>query len=118
MRAITNLLDNAIKYSPTPGKIFVRIDHGIYADSEALVVTIHDQGTGIDPDLLPDIFKRFSARAREGSRIKSSGLGLAYVKAVALRHGGSVEAENPPEGGALFRLSLPKASDFSPDPGV
>ncbi|RDV06462.1 CHASE2 domain-containing protein [Sphingorhabdus pulchriflava] len=112
-RAITNLLDNAIKYSPTPGKIIARIEHAHFAGSKALAVVIHDQGKGIDPDLLPDIFKRFAARAREGSRIKSSGLGLAYVKAVALRHGGSIEAENPEQGGALFRLTLPKASDVS-----
>ena len=118
MRAITNLLDNAIKYSPTPGKIFVKIEYSVYAGSEALDVVIHDQGKGIDPDLLPNIFRRFSARAREGSRIKSSGLGLAYVKAVALRHGGSVEAKNPAQGGALFRLSLPKASELNPDPDV
>ena len=118
MRAITNLLDNAIKYSPTPGKIFVKIEHSLYAGSEALDVVIHDQGKGIDPDLLPNIFRRFSARAREGSRIKSSGLGLAYVKAVALRHGGSVEAENLAQGGALFRLTLPKASELNPDPDV
>jgi signal transduction histidine kinase len=114
-RAITNLLDNAIKYSPKTGKIFVRIDHGLAADSRAIVVVIHDQGKGIDPDFLPHLFKRFAARARDGSRIKSSGLGLAYVKAVAMRHGGSIEAENSLQGGAVFRLTLPKALDVSPD---
>ena len=93
----------------------MKIEHSLFAGSEALDVVIHDQGKGIDPDLLPNIFRRFSARAREGSRIKSSGLGLAYVKAVALRHGGSVEAENPAQGGALFRLTLPKASEVSPN---
>jgi signal transduction histidine kinase len=100
-RALTNLVDNAIKYSPEGGKITID-------------VAVQDQGKGIDADLLPQLFTRF-ATGREGtSRVKSLGLGLAFVRAVAERHQGTVRAENNPTGGARFRMTLPESVEEMP----
>ncbi len=105
-RALTNLVDNAIKYSPDNGKITInvaRIEGGM------LELSVQDQGKGIDADLLPQLFTRF-ASGREGtSRVKSLGLGLAFVRAVAERHHGMVTAENSASGGARFILTLPES---------
>ncbi len=96
-RAIGNLLDNAAKWSPPDGRVEVAV-----RDGEVLV---RDHGPGIDEGDLPHIFDRFyrspAARGRPGS-----GLGLAIVRQVATAHGGTVEAERPPDGGTLMRLRL------------
>src|SRR5206468_8849412 len=97
-RAVTNLLDNAAGHSPPDGVVEVRLRGG--------ELTVRDFGTGIPPDELPHVFDRFfrgaSARGRPGA-----GLGLAIVRQVATQHGGTVAAEHPPGGGAMFRLRLP-----------
>jgi CHASE2 domain-containing sensor protein/signal transduction histidine kinase len=114
-RALTNLVDNAIKYSPDGGKITVdvaRIGDGL------LELSVQDQGKGIDADLLPQLFTRF-ATGREGtSRVKSLGLGLAFVRAVAERHNGTVRAENDPQGGARFTMTLPESVEENVSEGV
>ena len=96
-RAVGNLLDNAVKWSPPGGAIEVTV-HG----SE---VTVRDHGRGIDADDLPLVFDRFY-RATSARGMPGSGLGLAIVKQVAEQHGGSVSAEAPEGGGALLRLQL------------
>ncbi len=110
-RALTNLVDNAIKFSPDGGRIIIdvtRVGGGL------LELSVQDQGDGIDADLLPQLFTRF-ASGREGtSRVKSLGLGLAFVRAVAERHDGSVRAENNPSGGARFVLTLPESLEEIP----
>ncbi len=97
-RAVTNLLDNAAKWSPAAESIDVLVDDGS--------VTVRDHGPGFAAEDLPHIFDRFyrSAMARG---MPGSGLGLAIVRQVAETHGGTVVAENAPGGGALLRLSLP-----------
>jgi two-component system sensor histidine kinase MprB len=99
-RAIANLLDNAVKYSP-PGEPVE-----IHLRDEAL--TVRDHGPGISTEDLPHIFDRFyrgaEARGRPGS-----GLGLAIVRQVASQQGGSITAEPAPGGGTLMRLVLPGA---------
>ncbi len=98
-RAIVNLLDNAVKFSPDGAVVDVRCT----VDGE---VTVRDHGPGIAPEDLPRIFDRFyrsdAARGKPGS-----GLGLAIVKQVADAHGGTVSAESAPDGGALIRLRVP-----------
>ena len=105
-RALTNLVDNAIKHSPDNGRIIIdvaRVGGGF------LELSVQDEGAGIDNNLLPQLFTRF-ATGREGtSRVKSLGLGLAFVRAVADRHDGSVRAENNASGGARFTLTLPES---------
>jgi two-component system, OmpR family, sensor histidine kinase MprB len=97
-RAVGNLLDNAVKWSP-PGRAVEVAVHG----GE---VTVRDHGPGIAEDDLPHVFDRFY-RAPAARGLPGSGLGLAIVKQVAETHGGSVVAEPAPGGGARLRLALP-----------
>jgi len=99
-RAITNLLDNAAKFSPDGGTVHVTLHHG------ALVVD--DEGPGIPEDDLPHVFDRFY-RATESRSMPGSGLGLSIVRQVAERHGGTVTATRSPYGGARLELRLPGA---------
>ena len=98
-RAITNLLDNAAKWSPAGSLVDVHLDGN--------ELRVRDRGPGIAEADLPHIFDRFyraaAARGRPGS-----GLGLAIVRQVAESHGGHVTAEQAEGGGALFRLKLPQ----------
>jgi two-component system, OmpR family, sensor histidine kinase MprB len=105
-RAVLNLLDNAIKFSPTGGTVRVRL--GPTGDGFA-ALQVSDQGLGISDEDLPRVFDRFY-RSREARTLPGSGLGLAIVKQAALRHGGEVLAGQSPEGGALFTLRLPGVS--------
>jgi two-component system, OmpR family, sensor histidine kinase MprB len=106
-RAVNNLIDNAVNYSPNGSPVEVSL-HG---DE----LTVRDHGPGISSTDLPHVFDRFyrgvEARSRPGS-----GLGLAIVRQVAEQHGGSVEAERPSGGGTLMRLRLPGAGPVEPLP--
>jgi two-component system sensor histidine kinase MprB len=97
-RAVGNLLDNAVKWSPPGEPVEVAVNGG--------EVTVRDHGPGIAEDDLPHVFDRFY-RATGARGLPGSGLGLAIVKQVADAHGGTVVAEQAPGGGALLRLSLP-----------
>lgn len=99
-RAVSNLIDNAAKWTPPAGEVEVDVRSG--------TVTVRDHGPGIDPEDLPRVFDRFY-RSPGARTMPGSGLGLAIVKQVADAHGGSVTADNRPEGGAMFVLSLPVA---------
>jgi len=97
-RAISNLLDNARKWSPVDGAVVeVAVRDG--------GVEVRDHGPGIDDTDAPLVFNRFyrSAAARA---LPGAGLGLAIVKQIAEAHGGTVRAENAPDGGAVVRLRL------------
>ncbi|WP_199441238.1 HAMP domain-containing sensor histidine kinase [Umezawaea beigongshangensis] len=102
-RAVLNLLDNAVKFSPGGG--VVRLELRQLGDGSA-VVEVADSGPGIADADLPYVFERFY-RSSEARTLPGSGLGLAIVKQAAERHGGSVWAGRAPEGGALFLLRLP-----------
>ncbi len=97
LRAVTNLLDNAGKWSPAGGLVEVAV-----RGSE---VTVRDHGPGIAPEDEPRVFDRFW-RAPGARQLPGSGLGLAIVKDVAETHGGRVTLERPSGGGAFFRLRL------------
>ena len=97
-RAITNLLDNAAKWSPPGGTITVRLASG--------VLTVDDQGPGIRPEDQPHVFERFW-RSEESRSMPGSGLGLAIVKQVVDQHGGRVVVSQAPGGGTRMSLSLP-----------
>jgi len=97
-RAVNNLLDNAARHSPAHGVVEVTVN----ADG----LRVRDHGSGVDEADLPYVFDRFyrgkNSRGRQGS-----GLGLAIVRQVAVQLGGSVDASNAPDGGAIFSLYLP-----------
>lgn len=97
-RAITNLLDNAAKWSPEGGVVTVTLEQG--------TLMVADQGPGISPHDLPHIFERFY-RSAESRGMPGSGLGLSIVRSIAERHGGIVRAGDGPDGGAAFWLSIP-----------
>ena len=105
-RAVSNLLDNAAKWSPPGGRVEVAVRDG--------AVTVRDHGPGIDDDDLPYVFDRFyrSAAAR---KLPGSGLGLAIVKQVAEAHGGAVTAERAEGDGTRMKLVL--ASNGRPAAG-
>ena len=97
-RAVTNLLDNAAKWSPPDGTITVRLADG--------VLTVDDEGPGIAPHDLPHVFERFW-RSQESRSMPGSGLGLAIVAQVVERHAGTVTAGSAPGGGARLTVTLP-----------
>ena len=106
-RAIGNLLDNAIDFSPTGGRVTLQLAaHGQRGGSVDIIV--RDQGPGI-PDYADDkVFERFYSLARPHSQKKSTGLGLAFVKEIAELHRGRVSLRNAGDGvGAVAVLSLP-----------
>jgi len=101
-QALTNLLDNAIKYSRDAGRISVSLST---EDDEHAVVVVADNGPGIPASERKRVFERF-ARLDQSRSKPGNGLGLALVKAVAEQHGGSLElADNVP--GLIVRLRLP-----------
>jgi two-component system sensor histidine kinase MprB len=115
-RVVTNLLDNAVKYSP-PGEPveIVLADRGSGGSSIGDVeLTVRDHGPGISAEDLAYVFDRFyrgaEARGRPGS-----GLGLAIVRQVVRQHGGTVAAERAAGGGTLMRLRLPGAEAVAPE---
>ncbi|TWG95389.1 two-component system sensor histidine kinase MprB [Nocardioides sp. J9] len=97
-RAVTNLLDNAAKWSPEGGQVTVRLSDG--------VLTVDDQGPGIAEADRHRIFDRFW-RSPDARTMPGSGLGLAIVRQVADRHSGSVHATENASGGARLVLRLP-----------
>ncbi|MEC3975199.1 sensor histidine kinase [Amycolatopsis sp. H20-H5] len=102
-RAVLNLLDNAVKFSPE-GSV-VRVQLYPLGDGTA-VIEVADSGPGIADEDLPKVFDRFY-RSSEARTLPGSGLGLAIVKHAAERHGGAVYAARAPEGGALISMRLP-----------
>lgn len=103
-RAVSNLVDNAVKYSPPPGPVEVTVA----ADAAAAIVSVRvrDHGTGIAEADLPRVFDRFY-RATTARTQPGSGLGLAIVAQAATGHGGTVVAGNDPAGGAVVGFDLP-----------
>ena len=106
-RAVGNLLDNARKWSPPGSSVSVCCKDG--------AVVVRDHGPGFDEVDLPHVFDRFY-RSPAARGLPGSGLGLAIVAQVARTEGGTVLAENDPEGGALMTLSLPTVA--APEAGT
>ncbi len=102
-RAVTNLLDNAAKWSPAGATVGVRLRDG--------VLTVTDDGSGISDTDLPMIFERFY-RAADARTMPGSGLGLSIVRQAAVRHGGSVSAARRQPRGSIFTLALPGHPDL------
>jgi signal transduction histidine kinase len=107
--AVLNLLDNAVKYSPSGVDVRCSLAIARYTFAE---LTVTDTGVGIAPDQLKRIFKRFyRAPGRNAVRIKGTGLGLFLVRAIARQHGGNISAASPgPNLGATITLTLPLAN--------
>lgn len=103
---LRNLLDNAIKFSPPDSQVAIRVT----ADGAGAVVSIADQGAGLDAAEMPFVFDRFfrGTRSRAGE-VDGFGLGLALSQTIMQAHGGRIAAANQAGGGALFSVHLPAA---------
>ena len=102
-RALSNLVDNALKFTPRAGRVTVTL-RGI---DDAAVISVSDTGPGIPEEERGHVFERFY-QGRQGQVLgRGSGLGLAIVAGVARRHGGSVAVTSPPGAGATLELRLP-----------
>jgi len=105
LQALTNLVSNAIKFSPPGGTITLSAQ--LIDDSEARF-DIHDQGRGIPADKLEAIFERFQQVDASDSRaMGGTGLGLAICRSIVAQHGGRIWASSPPGQGAAFHFTLP-----------
>lgn len=106
--AVSNLLDNAVKYSDKEVQVSVAVTA---PDAKHVVVRIADQGIGIPTAQLKRIFNRFyRAPGRFMARVKGTGLGLFIVRSIVKKHGGRVFAESPGLGqGSTFTIQLPRA---------
>ena len=100
---LRNLVENAVHYSPEAATIRLEATH----DNGAVHISVSDSGPGIPPDDLSRVFERFYRVDKSRSRPGGTGLGLAIVKHLVELHGGQASAENRPEGGARFVITLP-----------
>ena len=105
-RAVANLVDNALDFSPVGGTVRVAVVvQGANCD-----IVVSDAGPGIPDYAEAKVFEKFYSLPRPASAKKSTGLGLSFVKEIAVLHRGRVSLKNAPQGGAVATLSLPLAS--------
>ncbi|MDE3115280.1 MAG: HAMP domain-containing histidine kinase [Pseudomonadota bacterium] len=103
-RMLANLLENAIKFSPKGKEITVRV----FLHADRLGVEILDSGAGFPPDIDVRTLKPFR-RGTNSAKVAGHGVGLSLAKAIAIRHGGTLEISNRPEGGGRVAVVLPMA---------
>jgi signal transduction histidine kinase len=103
-RALLNLVENAVKYTPKKGKITITVKK---SDTEAHI-TVKDTGIGIPPQDVPHIFDRFY-RGSKTDKTTGSGLGLSITHGIITALGGTITVESEPDHGATFRITLPLA---------
>jgi signal transduction histidine kinase len=103
-RMLSNLLDNAIKYTPSGGSITVSARE----DNAHVVISVKDTGVGISSSDLPRIFERFY-RCDQSRSQSGIGLGLSLARAIARAHGGDITATSTPNQGSTFTVTLPKS---------
>lgn len=104
-RILSNLLDNAVKYTPSGGAVTVSLSRG--EGGEALL-EVRDTGIGIPPGDLPHVFERFY-RCDQSRSTPGTGLGLSLARALAKAHGGEIMVKSTPSAGSVLTLSLPGA---------
>jgi two-component system sensor histidine kinase CreC len=108
-RAVSNLLDNAVDFSPDGGTVVLSLQ----LQARTVRIRVQDSGPGIPEYAQDKVFEKFYSLARPHSRKKSTGLGLAFVREIASLHDGRIELANAPGEpgqGAVATLSLPRTS--------
>ena len=103
-RMIANLLDNALKYTPSEGTVKVSLT----LNKEQVTISVSDTGVGISEEDLPHIFKRFYTCNKRTQPQHGTGLGLSLVRAIARSHGGHVNVTSHPGKGSTFTVTLPR----------
>lgn len=111
IQVLTNLLHNAIKYTPEQGKVSVLVRY----ENQNLVVSVSDTGIGIPKDQLPKIFDGFYRVHGPDKQIQGTGLGLAIVKKIVMAHGGRIEVESEVDQGSTFTVFLPLEGEPLPE---
>lgn len=106
-RAVTALIDNALGHEHSGGTVQLRV----YRDGQQVIASVADDGEGIDPDVMPTLFNRFSHGAAHTTRAgrESYGIGLALVREIVQAHGGDIRVSSTPGRGATFTMMLPAA---------
>jgi signal transduction histidine kinase len=102
--ALSNLVDNALRYTGHEGTVFVSCQ----SQQEAITIEVLDEGPGIPLNNLPYIFDGFYRVEEHRPQTAGSGLGLSISKKIVELHGGTIEARNRPAGGMSFRVHLPE----------
>jgi signal transduction histidine kinase len=103
---LTNLINNAIKYSPKGGRVTVR---GSVDDAGRVVISVADQGVGIPKEHLPKVFDRFHrVDNRDTREVGGTGIGLFLVKHLVEAHGGEIWVESELGKGSTFTFALPQ----------
>jgi signal transduction histidine kinase len=107
-QVLFNLVDNAVRYTPSGGAVTV----SAHRHNGSVEIEVHDTGVGIPAEHLPRLFERFyrvdTSRSREGDG--GTGIGLAIARSVVEAHGGQIHAESEPGGGSTFTFELPVAA--------
>jgi len=112
IQLLTNLIGNALKFTPSAGAVSVQLVDG----APEVVIEVRDTGPGIPPDELPRIFERFYRGTNTGeARASGSGLGLAIVRSIVEMHGGEIDVESAIGHGTVFRIRFPRDPAIAPD---
>jgi two-component system sensor histidine kinase KdpD len=104
-QVLLNVIDNALKYSPAGSPIGIRS----HVEDSSLIISIEDRGIGIPPEDLERVFDKFY-RVQRPNNVSGTGLGLSISKGIVEAHGGRIQAENKPGGGAIITIRLPLES--------
>jgi PAS domain S-box-containing protein len=109
-RVLTNLLDNALKYTPAGGNITVNARREQIADApteSGILCVIRDSGPGIPPEYRDNLFDRHMRTNQGGAQVRGTGIGLTFCKMAVEAHGGRIWVEDPVDGGGCFVFTLP-----------
>lgn len=109
-RVLMNLVDNALKFTPSGGEVVVTAQTVTHAGRNWLQCSVLDTGPGIPPDYVDKIFDRFVQVANQSGRRSGTGLGLSFCKLAVEAHHGQIWVENRPTGGSAFHFRVPLES--------
>jgi signal transduction histidine kinase len=101
---VENIISNALKYTPEKGEIVIS---AVETDERMMLISVKDNGRGIDEDELSHIFERYRRGRNQSGGIKGTGLGLAIAKKIVARHGGDIWVKSKTGEGSEFLFTLP-----------
>jgi signal transduction histidine kinase len=113
-RVLSNLLDNAVNYSPPGSAVDIVIDDVRENGFEIALLRVSDRGRGIPAEDLPRVFERFYRGSNVRELTSGSGLGLAVARQIVLQHGGAISIDSRPGGGTIVSLRLPRKGPSEP----